>query len=220
MCWDHSDRKEDMKEIYDIVVARLETLKDKGDAITLYDLSGILDEITKRLGGDAPELDLILRNEIVKIAEHIEITKKELGSLVPEQVSNKNISQLEAVIRGTEEAASAILDAADEIQKVISASEAPQETKDKIVEVTTRIYEACNFQDLTGQRIIKVMRELEFVEAKIRYLVQLFTGDGTADASMPDRLKGTRPDRHLMEGPQLPGSGPSQAEIDAMLKNM
>lgn len=34
-------------------------------------------------------------------------------------------------------------------------------------EMIVRIFEACNFQDLTGQRITKVVRALSFIEERV-----------------------------------------------------
>ncbi len=206
-----------MQEIYNILALRLESLRKKGDSITLYDISGILEEVSKYLGGGQSEFNVLLQNEIVKIANHIETTKKEFISLVPEEMANQNITQLEAVIKATEEAAGTIMDAADEIQKIIQNSNASQETKDKIVDVTTRLYEACNFQDLTGQRIIKVMRELEFVESKINYLTRFFSNNGSANAG---EFRDTREGNTLLNGPQLPSNAPSQQDIDALFKDI
>jgi len=41
---------------------------------------------------------------------------------------------------------------------------------------TTRIYEACSFQDITGQRITKVVATLKTIEAKVASIVTAFGG--------------------------------------------
>jgi chemotaxis protein CheZ len=196
---------------------QLEALRKKGDAITLYDISAVLDDMARHLGNNTSKPNAsVLQEEIVKIANHIDITKRELSSLMPGESAHKNISQLEAVIKATEEAAFTILDSTDEVIKLIKASDASPETKDRILAMTTRIYEACNFQDLTGQRIIKVIRELEFVEAKIRSLINLFSSSAPVAMQELSKTKKQRPDQHLLNGPQLGEDAPLQADIDAL----
>ena len=50
-------------------------------------------------------------------------------------------------------------------------------------EATTRIYEACSFQDITGQRITKVVATLKTIEAKVAGIVSTFGGDCEAPAA-------------------------------------
>ena len=46
----------------------------------------------------------------------------------------------------------------------------------RLQDATTRIYEACGFQDLTGQRISKVVRTLQAIEAKVTKILATFGG--------------------------------------------
>jgi len=207
------------------IASQLIDLKQKKGSLALEDLSEILANVANMLGEDTSAVDLFLRDEIAKIASHIETTKNEIIALGPEASSDKSTDtvtvQLDAVLRATETAASHIMDAADEIQSIIGAANVDKITKDKITKVTARIYEACNFQDLTGQRITKVMRALEFTESKIRRIVSLFASDGSV---IPEEFKKAtaedRADQHLLNGPQLPGNAPSQADIDTLFANL
>jgi len=82
-----------------------------------------------------------------------------------------------------------------------------------------RIFEACNFQDLSGQRIAKVMATLQFVENRIARMMEIWGGAESFKAyaaAMAERQ------RHpaLLHGPRLddePGHA-SQADIDALFK--
>ena len=82
----------------------------------------------------------------------------------------------------------------------------------------TRIYEACSFQDITGQRITKVVRTLKSIEDRIAAIVATFAdrAPGTEDA--PRAPPQDRPS--LLNGPQLPGNGVDQAEIDRLLASL
>ncbi|MGT2487471.1 protein phosphatase CheZ [Methylobacterium oryzae CBMB20] len=79
------------------------------------------------------------------------------------------------------------------------------------------IFEACNFQDLTGQRISKVVRTIVLVEERIGEMLRVWSGSGEAPARpdpAPDRRGG---EAALLNGPVLPGDASvSQDTVDAM----
>ena len=195
-------------------------LREKKDSLSIEDLKAILEKVAGSLTKNTSVIETFLKDEIFKIARHIEETKREIVSLSPEITDGKDIGsaaiQLDAILKSTEQAAQTIMDATDEIQNVITASEASQETKDKVGEISATIYEACNFQDLNGQRINKVMKALEFTESKIKRLTNLFASDGHFAMEELKKIEEERADAHLLNGPQLPGSAPSQSDIDAM----
>ncbi|HEU5047310.1 MAG TPA: protein phosphatase CheZ [Rickettsiales bacterium] len=212
------------KTIYSAIAEQVMLIRAKKGSIALDDLSPILESVAKLVSpdGDTSILDAFLRDEIIKIANHIEATKHEIAALTPESEGGKQMGtaaiQLDAVLKATEEAAQGIMDAADEIQQVAMAAGLDEASKEKLMAATTRIYEACNFQDLTGQRIVKVMQALEFTEQKIRRLTGLFLSDGSINVDELHKVAASREDQHLLNGPQLPGSAPSQDDIDAMFK--
>ncbi len=95
----------------------------------------------------------------------------------------------------------------------------PVETRNILGAAVTRIYEACNFQDVTGQRINKVVTTLKFIEQKIDALLDAF-GEGIADIQKlapPPPPEPVDEDAKLMHGPQLPKEANKQAEIDAIM---
>ncbi len=59
----------------------------------------------------------------------------------------------------------------------LSAGDKPPGLQD----ATTRIYEACSFQDITGQRITKVVATLKTIERKVAHIIGTF-GTGIAQA--------------------------------------
>ena len=44
----------------------------------------------------------------------------------------------------------------------------------KLQDAVTRIYEACSFQDITGQRITKVVTTLKVIEEKVAHIISTF----------------------------------------------
>lgn len=81
--------------------------------------------------------------------------------------------ELEAVIRTTEDAANQIMDAADRISQRIGANGNlnDEELRAKFLDETRGDIEsillACSFQDLTGQRIRKILESIQTIEDHI-----------------------------------------------------
>ena len=83
----------------------------------------------------------------------------------------------------------------------------------------TKIYIACAFQDITGQRIGKVVNTLQSIESKVTALATACGGEVEL-RSMEDDSAGTGDNAGLLQGPQRAGAAPSQAEIDRMFQDM
>lgn len=87
-------------------------------------------------------------------------------------------NELLAVTSGTEQATQKILAAAEQIDQLannLSASlkgRIEQGPAQDIRELVLRIFEACNFQDLIGQRVSKVLTTLKFVEEHISTVLE------------------------------------------------
>ncbi len=128
----------------------------------------------------------ILKVVLDAIYEAIAQTKKEIAPLHHTTGSKgeemtRVTNELDAVVDGTEGATETILAAAefiDETANTLSArvgkedSELANDIQDKVVQ----IFEACNFQDLTGQRITKVVGTLRFVEDRIMQMMDIWGG--------------------------------------------
>jgi len=87
-----------------------------------------------------------------------------------------------------------------------------QDVQDHVV----RVYEACNFQDLAGQRIGKVIETLVMVEEQLAVMVE--NCNSVTGAARPDGAAGAPPANELLNGPRLDGDGghASQQDIDLM----
>jgi chemotaxis protein CheZ len=126
------------------------------------------------------------------------------------------------VIFGTENATQSILAAAEVIDERSSAltnhlsghdHNLAQEIQDQIIQV----YEACNFQDLTGQRITKVVNTLRFVEERIIRMMDIWGGiESFRDIEV--ELEHRLGDQALLNGPSLDHDQniASQDDIDAL----
>ncbi len=89
------------------------------------------------------------------------------------------------------------------------------------VDAATRIYEACGFQDITGQRVTKVVKTLKDIEERIDALVAAFGSEiekVKAEQPEPEEKEEKKDsDEDLLHGPQLAKDAKSQAEVDALL---
>ncbi len=122
--------------------------------------------------------------------------------------------ELEAVTAGTAQATQKILTAAEEIDQLANNLSAAlrgkieQDLAHDISDQIIRIFEACNFQDLIGQRIGKVMATLKLVDDNIASVL-----NGTKTAAPP-----RRDGAPLLHGPRLESDHGhvTQSDIDAM----
>ena len=85
-----------------------------------------------------------------------------------------------------------------------------------LTEAVTNIYEASSFQDITGQRITKVVRALQSLEEKLGSLVGAVVPQG-AEAPPAEEPEG---DAALLNGPQLETAANSQTDIDALFASL
>jgi chemotaxis protein CheZ len=135
--------------------------------------------------------------------------------------------ELEAISETTAAATNRIMDAAEAIDAM--ARGRSEANKEALSAAATQIYEACTFQDLTGQRVRKIATALHETEVKIDQLIATFTSrlgiaavDLGAVALKPAVGEDLGADAGEVRacGPQLPGIAKTQAEIDALMEEL
>ena len=128
------------------------------------------------------------------------------------------IEQLDALAGEIAEATDKVMTAGEAIQKstdTIAVRTKDRTTKthvNRIVKNSGDLFEACSFQDITGQRIGKITRTVGAIEDVFHRLAALAGGKGgkKGAAKSIDRI-----DAGLtLEGPQIDGPAISQADID------
>lgn len=92
--------------------------------------------------------------------------QQEIGRVVaaPAMATRTSGMELEAVVQVTEQAANQILEAAEAIGTWIEQGRQDPAAIEAITERLNVIFEACTFQDLTGQRIRRAIEHLQRVE--------------------------------------------------------
>jgi chemotaxis protein CheZ len=185
------------------------------------EIAEIVEAVIGSLQGDISLRDMQLYRELQSLAEFIHKAKSEIALVRPDRITDEQIQtatgELDAIVAATEQATGTILDSAEAIEEL--ASGMTPEIGAKAADAVTKIYEACNFQDITGQRIGKVVAALKEIEAKVDALVAAFGDEFAgqrAPGDAPDEGGGKERDADLLNGPQLEGDGVSQADVDAL----
>lgn len=156
----------------------------------------------------------IIRQEIANLKDMLEDLRSQLSMTDVRNVHAEHIpsatDELDAVAGATEAATMTIMDACE---KILQAQQAGA-GDDAIEGEVTRIYEACTFQDITGQRIGKVVRTLKTIDEKIHALLRTI-----GDIAGEDRLPPAPANNDsLLNGPSsVQQGGLSQDEIDRLL---
>jgi chemotaxis protein CheZ len=117
--------------------------------------------------------------------------------------------EIEAVIRLNAEAANRIMDAAEHISECIDIEGVPGEVRFAVLDHVTAIFEACGFQDLTGQRIQRALKTLRSIEESM-------LGRKIADAPPDDKVDQAHVDQVFSAKPASPAQEIGQADIDAL----
>ena len=165
-------------------------------------------------------IDSAIYRELKSIADYISFLRSEISALQPNDMRAKRIpaagEELSAVISATEAAGNAIMTRAE---AVMSAEPADLvDFKAFVDEQMLGIFEACSFQDLTGQRITKVVKTLEQIETRVsRFADATNANDSNGYADDNEASDAERRERLLIHGPSLAGDGMQQSEIDRML---
>ncbi|MBK8007131.1 MAG: hypothetical protein IPK23_00720 [Rhizobiales bacterium] len=110
-----------------------------------------------------------MENELRKIANYIAALRREIAALQANEMHIEKIPaaghELAAVVTSTEGATNEIMAIAENVLSTdISDPAAYKEFVDKEM---MALFETCAFQDLTGQRISRVVKTLEHIEARV-----------------------------------------------------
>jgi chemotaxis protein CheZ len=188
------------------------------------DIAAVVEAVMKSLSGDVSIAEFKLYHELQKLADYIQSAKREIAAIRPDEIRATHIpmatDELDAVVGATAEATGVILDSAEHLEAI--AGKLAAEPAEEIRNISTRIFEACNFQDVTGQRITKVVRALKHIEEKIDALLSAF-GDGIKAPETPvsaPSAPAPGDDSALLHGPSLPTEANKQDDIDAILANL
>lgn len=168
------------------------------------------------MAGDLTAKEAALLAELEGLGRTIARAKAEIAALSVDDITGAHIpsatDELDAIVDHTAQATNEILDCCEILERL--QSEVPEAAATALQGAVTRIYEACSFQDITGQRISKVVTALKAIETRVEAAVA--NASGRAAATETPEVPRTEGEQ-LANGPQLPGGASSQAEIDRLL---
>jgi chemotaxis protein CheZ len=205
------------------LVAKLSALKTRMPSYTKDEIQEVVTEMLTSMEGDLSEMNLKLYAEVESLARYIVTAKSEIAALRPDEIMSDHIpnatDELDAIVGSTEEATNGILQAMESLEAL--TGEMDPAMAEKVTEAVTLVYESCNFQDITGQRITKVVKALKHIESKVDALVGAFGDEISkykaahpqADKAAEDKTS----DAALLNGPQLAANAGKQDDIDALL---
>lgn len=164
-----------------------------------------------------------LRAEMQAIQDAIVETKRQVVSFHAPSIHGVTVNhaagELGAVVMDTEGATNNILAAAERIEMLAGVIESETTMKamkgraGEIAQFVMSIYEACNFQDLTGQRITRVCETLNFVEQRVARMVEVWGGLDALSNLMAQEVE-TAKAKHDALGTHALASGPAVAGAD------
>ncbi len=183
----------------------------------------VVQRVMASIEDDRASLSHRLHADIEALANYIGTAKAEIAGIRADKINSEILpeasDQLSAIVGATEAATNEIFEAVEAIEELAADME-PEKTE-QISKAVTRVYEACSFQDITGQRVSKVVTALQNVESMVGALLLAF---GEEDAALAPESKSStvpettgRPGENLINGPQMPDEANSQDDIDALL---
>jgi chemotaxis protein CheZ len=202
----------------DILLAeRLAEIRANRPSIEPDLVAEVVRAVLTTMSEDLTVLDTALLLEVEELGRTIANAKIEIAALKVDDINGCHIpfatDELDAIVAHTATATDAILESCETLDNL--AGTVSGEAADKLQEATTRIYEACSFQDITGQRITKVVGTLKTIEDKVARIIATF-GHKTANLPAPPPVEPT-PEVELLNGPQLPRQAMDQSDIDKLM---
>ncbi len=166
-----------------------------------------------------------LKHELVGLFHYIRRVRQEIAAIYrPADDANQFDSmadQLDAIVGTTEEATNTIIENMENNDQILARLREGITDADHLADLDriaangAAVFEACAFQDITGQRVSKVIKSVSYVEERINALIEIWGKDELERVDVkPEREKTA--DEKLVHGPQRAGEAITQDEIDKL----
>ncbi|MCW0182797.1 protein phosphatase CheZ [Zavarzinia sp.] len=199
--------------------ALVDHLRRRGETAppSLVEVASVTEVLIATMQAYFRSIDTSIYREFRELSDYIAKARGEIASLRPGDLQHERLPragrELEAIVRSTEDATNKIMAAAESIMAA-SPADGPAYT-DLVSARCMEIFEACSFQDITGQRISKVVDTLTYIEDRVSRLKNAL-GAELADAPQAPGEARTG-DSALLNGPALDGEGIAQDEVDKLM---
>ncbi|MDX5361007.1 MAG: protein phosphatase CheZ [Alphaproteobacteria bacterium] len=214
------DAAPDAGALRDHVAALADHLRSGAAApVTVAEVAGITEVLIASLQTFIGGLDTRIYAEFRDMADYMARAKAEILALHPRDLKEEQLPragrELTAIVTQTEQATHAIMGAAEALMN--ARAETVEDYRALVDAKVTEIFEACSFQDITGQRIAKVIETLDHIDRRLTDLVKVASdAEGKHAGQRTGTAAALRPT--LLNGPALDGDGVSQAQVDALLR--
>ena len=185
--------------------------------ISINEIMSLAQTMSKSLEGVYRAVDSSIQREFREIASYIEAMKTDIAGLQANDLKHTHLptagKELDAVVEATEEATNTIMECAETIMCADASDH--DAYKAAVDEQVMKIFEACSFQDITGQRITKVVETLTMIDERVsRFAQKMRVQDAEGHATDEEAERAKRKEDLLLDGPQQKGEGVSQDEVD------
>jgi chemotaxis protein CheZ len=194
-------------------------LKQKRENVTFHDIISLAEISAQSLQSFFQAMDAKVYGELRAIAGYIETMRHEIGALQVNDLKETRIpaagEELGAIVQATEAATHTIMECAETLMAADAGD--PAAYKALVDEKMMVIFEACSFQDITGQRIAKVVETLQHIEQRVsRFADVMQAKDLDGFLTEREKARAERKEKLLLNGPQLAGQGVDQSKVDEL----
>jgi chemotaxis protein CheZ len=200
----------------DVLAQRLASIRARYPVSEPELVADVVRAVLMTMSGDLSAQETSLLAEVEELGKTISSAKAEIAALRVDDITQAHIpfatDELDAIVDHTATATNAILSSCETLDEV--AGSLSGEPAAKLQDATTRIYEACSFQDITGQRITKVVGTLKTIESKVAQIIAAFGSGGAPIETPTEEAVG---EAALLNGPQHPAVAMDQSDIDRLL---
>lgn len=203
------------------VITFLEENKNRGGDVSLTDVMHLAEVMSGSMHDFLSNVQPAVTEELKAIAREISSMKEEISNLRANDMTASRIPdagrELDAIVEATEDATNTIMEAAEEIMGADPDDHAAYQelVSGKMIE----IFEACTFQDITGQRISKVVSTLNFIDERVSSFVERLRIPEELEAELEETAEDVRKREQILHGPQHAGEGVSQNDVDDLLND-
>lgn len=198
---------------------RLKSSESKNFSLT--DIIGVAELLTSSLQPLLRRIDSTLHSELRGILSRIEGLRSEIAKVRADDITENRIPEmgreLSAIVKSTEGATNTIMESAEAVLAADTSDAAAYQ--ELVSEKMMAIFEACSFQDLTGQRVNKIVETVEIIEERINLLCNMLDMEALGGLPPTEEKLSAKEQRKkdlILHGPQDDGDGVSQSDIDNM----